>query len=183
MNVADAIAARYSCRAYRPDPVPAHAVDRLVEAVRLAPSACNRQPWRLALVSAADARRQIVERGFLPGIRMPWALDAPLLVVLGMARSFVTHRLGAWVSRVDYPWIDLGIAGEHLALQATELGLATCWIGWVRPRVLRRLVGWPAAVRPVAVMAVGYAAGGAGVRPRPTDRLPSAQWVSRVGGA
>lgn len=179
MNVGDAIARRRSCRAYRDAPVPPEAVDRLVEAVRLAPSACNRQPWRLALVTDPAVRRRIVERGFLPGIRMPWALDAPLLVALGMVRSTTTHRLGVWLSGVDYPWVDMGIAGEHLVLAATELGLGTCWIGWIRSRVIRRLVGWPLAFRPVAIIAVGYPAEPDRAA-REVSRMPVEQWVKRV---
>ena len=92
----------------------------------------------------------------MPGARMTWALDAPVHVVIGMERSFVTHRLAASVSGVDYPWVDIGIAGEHLVLAATELGLGTCWIGWIKPRVVRKLLGWPAAVKPVVVITVGY---------------------------
>ena len=88
---------------------------------------------------------------------MAWALNAPVHVVIGMERSFMTHRLAPSVSGVDYPWVDIGIAGEHLVLAATELGLGTCWIGWIRPRVLARIVGWPASVKPVVVITVGYA--------------------------
>ena len=87
------------------------------------------QPWRFAVVQSPELRRRIVEEGFLPGIKMTWAIDAPVHVVIGMERSLVTHRIAASVSGVDYPWVDIGIAGEHLVLAATELGLGTCWIG------------------------------------------------------
>jgi nitroreductase len=87
---------------------------------------------------------------------MTWALDAPVHVVIGMETSFLTHRLAASVSGVDYPWVDIGIAGEHLVLAATELGLGTCWIGWVRPRILGQIAGWPGSIKPVAVITVGY---------------------------
>jgi len=157
MTVRDAIARRVSCRAYQPTPVPQAHLTQMLEAARLAPSACNQQPWRFAVVRDADLRRRIVEEGFLPGAKMMWALDAPDHVVIGMERSFVTHRLAPSVSGVDYPWVDIGIAGEHFVLTATELGLGTCWIGWIRPRVLARIVGWPASVRPVVVITVGYA--------------------------
>ncbi len=61
----------------------------------------------------------------------------------------------ASVTGVDYPWVDIGITGQHLVLAATELGLGTCWIGWIKPRVVRRIVGWPGSVKPVAVITVG----------------------------
>lgn len=157
MTVQDAIARRVSCRAYLPTPVPESHLMQILEAARLAPSACNLQPWRFAVVRELELRRRIVKEGFLPGISMTWAMDAPVHVVIGMERSFVTHRLAASVSGVDYPWVDIGIAGEHLALAATELGLATCWIGWIKTRELARIVGWPTSVKPVVVLTVGYA--------------------------
>ena len=156
MTVRDAIARRVSCRAYQPTPVPQAQLMHILEAARLAPSACNQQPWRFAVVRDLDLRRRIVEEGFLPGIKMTWAIDAPVHVVIGMERSFVTHRLAASVSGVDYPWVDIGIAGEHLVLAATELGLGTCWIGWIKPRAIARIVGWPRSVKPVVVITVGY---------------------------
>jgi nitroreductase len=156
MSVADAIARRVSCRAYKPDPVPPAHVLQILESARLAPSACNQQPWRFAVVRDPGLRRRIVEEGFLPGIKMTWAITAPVHVVIGMETSFLTHRLGASVSGVNYPWVDIGIAGEHLVLAATELGLGTCWIGWIKPRAIARMVGWPRAVKPVAVITVGY---------------------------
>ena len=157
MPVSAAIAQRVSCRAYQTTSVPEAHLMRILEAARLAPSACNQQPWRFAVVRDPDVRRRIVQDGFLPGSKMTWALDAPVHVVLGMERSFVTHRLAPQISGVDYPWVDIGIAGEHLVLAATELGLGTCWIGWIRPRVLAKIVGWPTSVKPVVVITVGYA--------------------------
>jgi len=161
--VMDVVTRRTSCRAYRTDPVPRGQIEQILEAARLSPSACNKQPWRFAVVQDPEIRRRIVERGLLPGIRMDWAMDAPVHVVIGMERSFVTHRLAAAISGVDYPWVDMGIAGEHLVLAATALGLGTCWIGWIRPRAVARIVGWPRSVRPVALITVGYARIDAGV--------------------
>jgi nitroreductase len=152
----DVIARRTSCRAYKPDPVSERDIHHILEAARLAPSACNRQPWRFAVVRTAAARQSIVEKGFLPGIRMTWALEAPVLIVIGMELSITTHQLGAAVSGVNYPWVDIGIAGEHLVLAAAEIGLGTCWIGWIRPRIIRRIVDWPLSIKPTVVVAVGY---------------------------
>jgi nitroreductase len=152
------IARRTSCRAYQSTPVPDACLKQMLEAARLAPSACNLQPWPFAVVRTPELRRRIVEQGFLPGIKMTWAIEAPVHIVLGMERSLVTHRLAASVSGVDYPWVDIGIAGEHLVLAATELNLGTCWIGWIRPRILAKLVGWSSFVKPVVVLTVGYPA-------------------------
>jgi nitroreductase len=176
-TVWNTIARRVSCRAYQPKAVPQVHVMQILEAARLAPSACNQQPWRFTVVRDHEIRRRIVEAGFLPGIKMTWAIDAPVHVVLGMKSSFVTHRLAASVSGVDYPWVDMGIAGEHLVLAATELGLGTCWIGWIRPRVVARIVGWPASVKPVVVITVGYPCDPEAVSPPAFRRKPLAELV------
>ena len=186
------IRARQSCRAYRADPVQRDYLDRMLEAACRAPSACNRQPWRFVVVTRKETRAVIAARGLLPGLSAGWVAEAPVLIVMGMCRSVVTHRIAPLVSGVDYPLIDLGIAGEHLVLQATELGLGTCWIGWVRPGVIRKLVGWPVSIQPAIVFTVGWPrvesdqsappAGESAVSddvPR-TDRLPPAdlvQWL------
>jgi nitroreductase len=179
MSVADAIARRVSCRAYKAEPVPKAHVLQILEAARLAPSACNQQPWRFAVVRDPGLRRRIVEEGFLPGIKMTWAIAAPVHVVVGMETSFLTHRLAASVSGVDYPWVDIGIAGEHLVLAATELGLATCWIGWIKPRTIARLVGWPRSVKPVVVITVGYPSE---VEPGSSRRAGANHWTKSCAG-
>jgi nitroreductase len=177
MPVRDAISRRVSCRAYQSTPVSQAQLIQILEAARLAPSACNQQPWRFAVVRDLDLRRRIVEEGFLPGIKMTWAIDAPVHVVIGMERSFVTHRIAASVSGVNYPWVDIGIAGEHLVLAATELGLGTCWIGWIRPRVVAKIVAWPTSVKPVVVITMGYACDpDAGISPS-SRRKPLAELV------
>ena len=170
MTVREAIARRVSCRAYQSRPVPPEQLMQILEAARLAPSACNRQPWRFALVRDLALRQRIVEDGFLPGLKMTWALDAPVHVVVGMERSLVTHRFAVSVSGVDYPWVDIGITGQHLVLAATELGLGSCWIGWIKPRVIRRIVGWPGSVKPVVVITLGYPADEAGTGTLPAER-------------
>ena len=168
---------RRSCRAYRPDPVPREHVETMLEAARLAPSACNCQPWRFAVVTSAEKRRALVQKGLLPGLSMDWAGDAPVVIALGMKRSFLTHQAAPALSGVDYPLLDLGIAGEHLVLRATELGLGTCWIGWIRPAGIRKIVGWGRDVKPVSLITVGWPAL---LEPEPRPRLAMeeiARWL------
>lgn len=148
--------ARFSCRHYRPDPVPKEAIEQILEAARRAPSACNQQPWRFVVATDAVLRSRLLDEGLLPGLRMKWAREAPVILVLGLKRSVITHHVAPLLSKVEYPLLDLGIAGEHAVLQATELGLGTCWIGWIRPKEVRRLVGWPAEILPQSMITVGW---------------------------
>ncbi len=175
MKFAELLAARFSCRAYRSDPVSRDLVEQILEAARLAPSACNRQPWRFVVVNELVQRTRLLEEGTLPGLGMTWATQAPVILVLGIKKSFITHQVAPLLSKVEYPLLDLGIAGEHAVLQATELGLGTCWIGWIQPKAVRRIVGWPSDITPQAMLTVGWPA----TRPeRASPRLSSEEIVS-----
>lgn len=150
------VGSRFSCRAYRPDAVPRDALEKVLEAARRAPSACNQQPWRFVVATEAELRARLLEEGTLPGLRMTWAATAPVILVLGIRKSVITHQVAPLLSKVDYPLLDLGIAGEHAVLQAAELGLGTCWIGWIRPAEVRRIVGWSKDITPQALITVGW---------------------------
>jgi nitroreductase len=154
----DLVNRRVSCRAYKTDPVPREMIDKIIEAARLAPSACNNQPWRFAVVTRQDLRRRIAGEALLPGFSMTWVADAPVILVLGMKKSFITNQVAPKISGVEYPLLDLGIAGEHAILQATELGLGTCWIGWFSPKTAQKIVDWPGDILPQALITVGWPA-------------------------
>jgi len=160
---------RSSCRAYEPRPVPKEHLELMLEAARLAPSACNRQPWRFAVVREEATRMRLVNEAFLAGIPMKWAARAGAIIALGMEKSAITHRIAPRISGVDYPLLDLGIAGEHLVLQAEELGLGTCWIGWIKPKEVRRILNWPRSIEPVSLVTVGWPSAGSR---RSRSRMP-----------
>jgi len=176
-SIMELIERRVSCRSYRVDAVPEEHIRQILEAARLAPSACNQQPWRFAVVRNPELRRRIVVEGFLPGLQMNWALEAPVHIVMGMQTSFIPHTLGASVSGVDYPWVDIGIAGEHLVLAATEFGLGTCWIGWIKPRAVAKIVAWPRSIKPVVVLTVGFPRNVEGRKPTSARRKGLAELV------
>ena len=149
---------RTSCRAYDPTPVPREYLELMLEVARLAPSACNKQPWRFVVIEDEAVRMRLIDEAFLKGIPMKWAENAGAIIALGMEKSAITHKIAPKISGVDYPLLDLGIAGEHLVLQAEELGLGTCWIGWIKPKEVRRIVGWPRSIEAVSLITVGWPA-------------------------
>jgi nitroreductase len=151
---------RTSCRAYEPKAVSREHLELMLEAARLAPSACNKQPWRFVVVEDPATRMRLIKEAFLKGIPMKWAVNAGAIIALGMEKSAITHKVAPKISGVDYPLLDLGIAGEHLVLQAEELGLGTCWIGWIKPKEVRRIVGWPRSIEPVSLITVGWPTSG-----------------------
>ncbi len=151
---------RTSCRSYEPKQVPREHLELMLEAARLAPSACNKQPWRFAVVQDEATRLRLVNESLRKGIEMKWAANAGAIIALGMRRSGVVHKVGTKIAGVEYPQIDLGIAGEHLVLQAEELGLGSCWIGWINQKAVRRIIGWPHGIEPVGLITVGWPASG-----------------------
>lgn len=163
MELFDAIRARRSIRAYRPDPVDPAVLRRVLDAAVLAPTACNRQPFRLYVIETAG-RAEELRRLY----RQPWFSQAPL--VIGIA-AFPGE---AWSRRDgrNYAVVDATIAFDHLILAATALGLGTCWVAAFDPAVARELLGLPADAEPVAFTPLGHPAEEVPARPRrPLEEL------------
>lgn len=156
MELETAVRNRRSCRAYREQPIADNLIRECVEAARLAPSACNKQPWRFYAVSSPELREQLCRDALLPGIHMPWLNHAPVIMVLCMKKKLMTHVLAPLLSGIHYEYIDIGIAGEHFVLAAEERGLGTCWIGWIKAAAAKKILGLPFDVTPVSFISVGY---------------------------
>ena len=180
MNVHEAIATRRSVRRYRPDSIPDEVLDRLLNALRLAPSGSNRQPWRFVLVrdrailkSFAEACTFVRPNGELRP--QAWIADAPLVVAAcGSERLAAVRYLrdgvltvtdgadpdllhkGGQVDPESIVEIDLAIALDHLSLAAMEEGLGTCWIGGMNERLAKLALGVPDDWRLPIAMVVGY---------------------------
>ncbi|MCF6175720.1 MAG: nitroreductase family protein [Victivallaceae bacterium] len=149
---------RTSCRCYDEREVPDDLINKCLEAARLAPSACNKQPWRFVVVKDAELRQAICERGLLPGLPMPWTKQAPVIIALCTVKSMVVHTIAPLLSGVNYPLVDAGIAGEHLVLAAASLGLGTCWIGWFREKQVKKILAIPRSTKIVSLFTLGYPA-------------------------
>jgi len=147
VDVFEAIRSRYSVRGYKPDPVSDEALHQVLEAARQAPTAANRQPFRIIVVHTTgreDELSRIYGR--------PWFLQAPLVV------AFIAVPGEAWRRMDDKPYdeVDATIAMDHLVLAATALGLGTCWIAAFDPAAVREVLGLPDDVEPIALTPLGY---------------------------
>jgi len=159
MDFSELAEKRHSCRAFDPDrPVPEELITRCLRAAQLAPSACNAQPWRFVVITDAEERKLICDEALGGMVPNRWAADAPVLVVLAAVRKLGTASLGEGVKNIPYHLLDCGMAGEHLVLKATELGLGSCWLGWFREKPLRRLIGAPGNWKLLALIALGWPA-------------------------
>ena len=151
MDVIDAIRTRRSVRKYRPDPIPPKLLDRMKEALRLAPSACNLQPWTFILVQDPALRRSLAE---VCG-KQTFIADASVIVVGVGHPERAYKRMGGDGNSVD---VDVAIALDHLTLAAAAEGLGTCWIGAFDEELVKSLMGIPKTDHVVALVPVGFPA-------------------------
>jgi len=144
--VLDAISKRHSCRSYKKMPIEQRKLDEILEAARLAPSAKNLQDWRFVVATNEDIKNQLAcaanDQMFLA--------DASVIIV-ACSNSDYVMRCGQAIAP-----IDVAIALEHIALQAADLGLATCWIGSFYPEKIRKILSIPEDIKIIELMALGY---------------------------
>jgi nitroreductase len=157
MEFKDLIRARYSVRAYKPDPVEEEKLLQVLEAARLAPTAANRQPFRLIVIKT-EGREGELQRIY----SQKWFTQAPLIICVCAVPD------EGWVRRDGkiYVDVDATIAMDHLILAARSLDLGTCWIAAFDPPAAREVLGLPDDVEPVAFTPLGYPAD----EPRPKKR-------------
>lgn len=153
------VADRRSIRKFEDRAVEREKIQLCIEAARVAPSAEHVQPWRFIVVDDKDVKEQLARRAF-SGIYAPtkWAAKAPVLIVMCAKLDVLANRIGKQIQGTNYYLIDIGIAGEHVVLQAHELGLGSCWIGWFHAKGVRKALQIPGGYKIVALLAVGYPA-------------------------
>jgi nitroreductase len=173
---------RRSIRRFLPRPVAREDLLVCLEAARLAPSASNSQPWRFLVVDDPELKEDLCREAFTGIYSVSrFAAQAPvILAVLARQSRSPVFRLGQGIQRTQFYLIDIGIAVEHFVLQAEELGLATCWMGWFNAKKARRALRVPRTYKIAALLPVGYAASRP---PRETVRKPLEEvaWFNGIG--
>lgn len=148
---------RQSERKYLDRPVEREKIDRITEAGRLSPSACNGQPWHFIVVDEPELRAEVAAATESVVLRMnSFVKEAPVLIVVVREKSNLTSRAGDLIKQKDYSHIDLGIATASMVYQATAEGLGTCIIGWIDEKRVKKALVIPASKRVELVISVGY---------------------------
>lgn len=148
---------RFSLRKYSDRPVPEDAISRCLEAARLAPSACNSQPWYYIVVQDPERRDRLARLTVPPGGAMNrFVREAPVLVALVAERPSLASQIGSALKNKPFYLIDIGITADHFCLQAAELGLGTCMVGWFQEKGVRTLLQIPRGRRPVLLITLGF---------------------------
>ena len=148
MDFLELVKNRYSCRAYKALNVEKEKLDYILECVRFAPSAVNKQPWLFHIVSNDDDKAKLQQC-----YNRDWFKTAPMYII-----ASVLHD-EEWV-RADgkhHGDIDIAIAVEHLCLAATEQGLATCWVCNFDAALCKELFALPENEEPAVIISLGYA--------------------------
>lgn len=162
--VLDVIRKRYSCRRYRPELPDDSQIKALEEAVRHAPSACNRQPYTFHIITEKDIINKIAKAVPLgPASTNSWMETAPVIVAAVGKPELVWHRL-TQVIDTDYHRTDAIIAMDHLSLVAAEMGLATCWVGWFHRKKVGQILKIRKGEEVVILMTVGFPEGEPNIR-------------------
>ena len=155
MNFIEIAENRQSCRRYDAGRmVEKEKLDRILEAARLSPSACNGQPYQITVCKGETAKKVAKAT---QGMGMnKFATDAPVMIVLSEMPYVASAALGAKVKKNDYRSIDIGIASASITAEATAQGLGTCILGWLDDAEIREICGLEKPVR--LVITLGYAA-------------------------
>jgi nitroreductase len=152
------VSQRRSVRKYKPRPVEEEKLQVCLEAARLAPSACNGQPYKFIVVNEPAAKNKLAEAAF-SGIYSPcaFASAAGALVVVVSQKGSAAAWLGNQVRDTNFRLMDIGIAAEHFVLAAEEQGLGTCWLGWFNAKAAAKTLGLPLGFKAEVMLSVGYA--------------------------
>lgn len=150
------VMSRQSDRAYdKEHSVEPEKLERILEAARLAPSACNAQPWKFVVVTDRELSRKIGKAAAGLGMNK-FAKDAPVHILIVEESANITSLLGGKVKDKHFPLIDVGIAASHIVLAAESEGLGSCILGWFDEKEIKQLTGIPASKRLLLDIIVGY---------------------------
>ena len=157
MDFQKLIYTRQSVRKYQDKPVEREKLEQLIESVRIAPSASNSQPWKLIIVDAPELKDKVANATFSKLVAFnKFTVQAPVIAVLVIEKPRLITQIGGSVKNREFPLIDIGIAAEHFCLQAAELDLGTCIMGWFNEKKIKQLLNIPKKKRIGLVISLGY---------------------------
>ena len=157
MALLDLIRHRRSVRSFLDRDIERDKIMLCLEAARLAPSTCNSQPWKFVVVDDRELKDKLCRAAF-SGIYsiFSFAKTAPVIVAVISEKGKFLARVGGMFRDIKYYLIDIGIACEHFVLQAEELGLGTCWLGWFNEEVVKSILKVPKDKKIDILIALGY---------------------------
>ncbi|NLZ96107.1 MAG: nitroreductase [Bacteroidales bacterium] len=158
MSFLELVSSRQSVRAFDPKrSVEKEKLDRVIEAARLAPSACNAQPWSFVLVDEPELKNKIADATSTRVLGLNhFTKQAPVHLLLVEEKVNISSGVGGWIKKKDYAQMDLGIVAAHIVLAAQEEGLGTCIVGWFDEDKVKDLLHIPSSKRVWLDIVIGY---------------------------
>ena len=149
MEYYDLIKARFSVRSYKDRPVEAEKLTRILEAGRLAPTACNRQPQKIFVIQTKEAFEALAST-------CRFTFGAPVVLAIGYDKD------RAWKNKLMPPYTsgetDAAIVATHMMLAAHNEGLGACWVGYFNADTVREALGIPDNIVVTSLLPIGYPA-------------------------
>lgn len=172
MDFLELVSTRQSDRSFDQErPVEKEKIERILEAARLAPSACNAQPWHMIVVDEPELRNKVADATSARALGMNhFTKQAPVHILLVEERVNLTSGIGGWVKQKDYAQMDLGILAAHITLAAQAEGLGSCILGWFNEPKMRELLAIPDNKRVWLDIVIGYSR--QPLRPKRRKSLP-----------
>lgn len=146
---------RQSCRKYLDKPVEKEKLIKCIEAARVAPSACNSQPWHFVVVNNKDLSLKVADC-LQDKVMNKFTTQCQTFIIVVEESGNLTSRTGALIKHQDYRSVDIGIAAEHICLAAEQQNLGTCILGWFNEKELKKLLDINKLKRIRLVIAIGY---------------------------
>ncbi|MGM0442544.1 MAG: nitroreductase family protein [Elusimicrobiota bacterium] len=157
MNFKDLVNKRYSCRKYKDKPVEREKIDRCLKAARLAPSACNAQPWEFVVLDDEEKRAEVAGAAASGAYSFSkFIKEAPVLILVLADRGSFMSKAGSLVRNTKFYLMDIGIVSEHIVLQATEEDLGTCYVGWINAKKIKKVLKIPKKLEIPFLITMGY---------------------------
>jgi len=159
MKFDELIQIRHSCRKFQDKPVEREKIIRCLESARLAPSACNSQPWKFLIFDDQVKRPDIAiaaSSGIYSASR--FIQTAPVLITVLADKKGFLSTAGSFLRNTRFYLIDIGIACEHIVLQAAELGLGTCYVGWFNEKAVIKVLDLKKNIEIPLIIVMGYPA-------------------------
>ena len=158
MDFEELILKRQSDRKYAPGKVSTEDIMKCIEAARMSPSACNAQPWKFVVVDDRGKLNEMADAAEGMGMNK-FTHGVPVMVAVVLEKMNFSAKVGSLVKNKDYCMLDLGMAVEHFFLQAADLGLGTCIMGWFDEKKIASLLGVPRRKRIPLIIALGHPEG------------------------
>jgi len=155
MEFSELVKIRQSDRKYLDKPVEKEKIQKCIETARLSPSANNSQPWKFIVIDDKELKEQIADSAASMGMNS-FTHQAPVIIAVVLEKQNMMSSLGSVIQDKEYCLLDIGIAVNQFCLQAADIGLGTCIIGWFKEKRVKKLLHIDRKKRVPLLISIGY---------------------------